>query len=157
MRQFFFSVFALAFGLVLGSTAHAGGKSTGSPSSSSRSHPSHSYSGYSYSSYGYSSYRSGSNYGGSHNHYPNYHIRFGTPFNYGYYYSGRDHYHWSKFYWNSKYGCYFYFCPYTSCYYYWYEPSGRYYPVRYIEYATPMVLPEPRANVGGGAAAGATP
>jgi hypothetical protein len=85
-----------------------------------------------------------------------YHVKYGTQFKFGHFYSGREHYHWSKWFWNYKYGCYFYWCPSTCCYYYWYQPSCCYYPVSYIPYATPTVFPTSTANAAAAAAANAT-
>ena len=67
----------------------------------------------------------------------NYHRTHGRSFQYGTYYQGRGHYHWSHYCWWSRFGCYAYWCPSTSCYYYWSEPAGCYYPVSYAETVVP--------------------
>ena len=69
--------------------------------------------------------------------YSNYHTRFGTKFSHGYYYSGRDHHHWTYRYFWSQYGCDCYWCPSTSCWYYWCEPRNAYLPVSVINEAPP--------------------
>jgi hypothetical protein len=46
-------------------------------------------------------------------------------------YKGKEHYHWSKKVWFEKYGCYCYWDPYVSCYYYYCVPDDCYYPVDY--------------------------
>jgi hypothetical protein len=86
----------------------------------------------------------------------NYHVKFGTSFKFGNFYRGREHFHWTKWYWNPTYRCYFYWCPSTCCYYYWSEPSCCYFPISYIPYAAPTVFPTPTANAAAAAAANAT-
>jgi hypothetical protein len=70
-------------------------------------------------------------------------FRFGTRFDYGYFYSGRDHRHWTySCYW-PDYGCDCYYCPYSVTWYYWYAPRACYYPVSYIRYASPVRVAGP--------------
>ncbi len=66
-----------------------------------------------------------------------YHTRFGTRFSHGYYYSGRDHNHWTYRYFWQQYNCDCYFCPSTSCWYYWCGTRGAYLPVSCINQAPP--------------------
>jgi hypothetical protein len=81
------------------------------------------------------SYRNGENLG---NKGPgDYHHTHGHRFGYGYFYEGRGHYHWSDYRWSSQYGCYTYFCPSTTCWYYWSEPTQCYYPMSYAGTAVP--------------------
>ena len=73
-----------------------------------------------------------------------YHLSHGTRLkDGGYSYKGKDHSHWTHRYWFGKYGCYTYFCPSTSCWYYWYERESCYYPVSYLPTYTPTPLPTP--------------
>ena len=67
----------------------------------------------------------------------NYHRTHGRSFSHGFYYQGRNHYHWSHYCWWGRYGCYAYWCPSTSCYYYWSETASCYYPVSYAEVVAP--------------------
>jgi hypothetical protein len=55
----------------------------------------------------------------------------GVAFGGGYYYPGRDHYHWDHRVWDSRRGRYHYYDPYYRCYYYWHPGHHRYYPVSY--------------------------
>ena len=77
----------------------------------------------------------------------NYHKTYGKSFSGGYCYEGKSHDHWSYSGYSSKYGCTCYWCPSTSAYYYWSQPSNCYYPVSYYESAPcpPVVVsyPEP--------------
>jgi hypothetical protein len=74
--------------------------------------------------------------------------RFGTRFDYGYFYSGREHRHWTySCYW-TDYGCDCHYCPYTACWYYWYASGSCYYPVSYSRYATPTKVVGPVGPVG---------
>jgi|SRR6516165_383210 hypothetical protein len=66
-----------------------------------------------------------------------YFSHYGTKFSHGYYYKGSHHRHWTSWYWNPSWGCWFYWCPSTCCYYYWYAPTGCFYPASYAEYAPP--------------------
>jgi hypothetical protein len=75
-----------------------------------------------------------------------YHRTYGRSFSHGYFYEGRNHYHWTDYRWSSRYGCYTYYCPSTYCYYYWSEPSQRYYPMSYAETVTPT-RSEQRLNI----------
>jgi hypothetical protein len=63
-----------------------------------------------------------------------YHYSLGYSFEHGYYYKGRDHSHWSHYYYSERYGTTIYFDPYHSVYYYWCQPDGCYYPVSYSPY-----------------------
>jgi hypothetical protein len=135
MNRMLLSAAAVAMGLILTGTALAGGKSgpsKGSPGSVSKS------------------------FGSKSNSFHNYHLKYGTSFKYGHFYSGRYHYHWTKYFWNPTYRCYFYWCPSTCCYYYWSEPSCCYFPASYAPYSTPTVFPTPTANAAAAAAANAT-
>jgi hypothetical protein len=58
-------------------------------------------------------------------------------FSHGFYYQGREHYHWSRYTWMPQYGCYGYYCPTTCCYYYWSEPTQCFYPVSYADTVVP--------------------
>ena len=108
MRRFILSVAAVVLGLALVATAEAGQKGGGREGRG-----------------GERSSRS-------------YHERFGTKFSHGYFYKGRDHHQWTHRYWFGRYGCYTYYCPSTSCWYYWYQQDNCYYPVSYINTATPV-------------------
>jgi hypothetical protein len=71
-----------------------------------------------------------------------YHKHYGKKASFGWYYAGKHHRHWSyQCYW-PRYGCRCYWCPSTCCWYYWCEPRGCYYPVSYVEYATPTAAPQ---------------
>jgi hypothetical protein len=72
----------------------------------------------------------------SHGRYANYHQNYGTRFAHGYFYSGRNHNHWSYTRFDSRYGCTCYYDPGCSCWYYWCEPVSCYYPVTYCPYQT---------------------
>jgi hypothetical protein len=78
-----------------------------------------------------------------HRDHRDYVLRFATRFDYGYFYSGREHRHWTYRYYWADYGCECYYCPYTYCWYYWYAPRSCYYPVNYIRYATPVRVAGP--------------
>jgi hypothetical protein len=58
-------------------------------------------------------------------------------FSRGHYFYGRNHSHWTYRYYLSQYGCDCYWCPDTSCWYYWCEPRFSYLPVNCIDYAAP--------------------
>ena len=66
----------------------------------------------------------------------NYHLTHGTRFDHGYFYRGRDHFQWSYRTWNSRYGCFTYWDPCTSCNYYWCQPYNCFYPVTYCPCGT---------------------
>jgi hypothetical protein len=68
------------------------------------------------------------------NKYANYHLTNGTKFAHGYFYRGREHSHWSSHRFDSRYGCECYFDPCCSCWYYWCQPDGCYYPVTHCPY-----------------------
>jgi hypothetical protein len=87
-------------------------------------------------------------------HHDNYFLKFAKKSNFGYFYTGRNHKHWSYCYWDYRYGCYLYWDPYVTCYYYYCVPAGCYYPASYCPYSTycwekPVggVLPAPVASV----------
>ena len=82
----------------------------------------------------------------------NYHLSSGKKFSGGYYYSGRNHSHWSYCYYDRRYSCYLYWDPCVSGYYYWCAPQTCYYPVSYCPsntycYDQPTVTPAPVASV----------
>ena len=116
MKKFLMGVALAMTALALAATAEAAG-----PRGNSRenSHDGH------VSSYRGSSFRS------------DYHTRYGTKFSHGYYYSGREHNHWTYRYFWSQYGCDCYWCPNTSCWYYWSEPRCCYLPVSCAPIAPP--------------------
>lgn len=68
----------------------------------------------------------------------NYHLDHGKKFSHGYYYSGKNHYHWSHCCYWPQYRCDCYYCPSACCWYYWCEPRCCYLPVSYIESAPPV-------------------
>jgi hypothetical protein len=80
---------------------------------------------------------------------PNYHLKHGHRFRFGVYYNGFRHFHWSRVYWDARYGTHLYFDPYTAQYYYWCAPHYRFYPVTYVPlgvYSFPVVPnPQPPA------------
>jgi hypothetical protein len=63
-----------------------------------------------------------------------YKTKYGTKFDHGYFYKGKDHFHWSYSCWNPSYGCYCYWCPSSCCYYYWCQPDSCFYPISYCPY-----------------------
>lgn len=69
---------------------------------------------------------------------PSYCSRYGTRFSHGYYF-GRNHFYWNRRYWSSRYGCYCYWNPYASGWYYWCAPGNCYYPISYIPSAPPPI------------------
>lgn len=84
------------------------------------------------SSYGGSSY-GGSSYGGTRTFEHN-----GRSYSSHYY---RSSYRgWSSYCWYPRYGCYGYYCPTQSCWYYWYPQSNCYLPVTYLPTFTPTPL-----------------
>jgi hypothetical protein len=68
---------------------------------------------------------------------------YGRKFKYGYYYQGKQHRHWSKWYYSSTYKCPIYWCGSTSAWYYWCAPKACYYPVSYVSYAAPTPCEAP--------------
>jgi hypothetical protein len=60
-----------------------------------------------------------------------YHEVHGRHFRGGWYYSGRDHHHWTRTVWDSHWHRYHYWDPGLNCWYYWYAPGNCYYPVGY--------------------------
>jgi hypothetical protein len=71
---------------------------------------------------------------------PNDHLKFGTKFEYGYFYTGYHHDHWSKIYVHPFWNVPVYFCPYTLVEYYWCAPDYCFYPLTYRPYGT-LVFP----------------
>lgn len=61
---------------------------------------------------------------------------YGRPFSHGYYYQGGNHYHWRYRQWDARYGCYCYYDPSCTTWYYWCQPDSCYYPVNYCPYRT---------------------
>ncbi len=72
-----------------------------------------------------------------------YHLTHGKEFSGGYFYSGRDHHHWTYWGYSQRYHCNCYWCPDTRCYYYWCPSASCYYPVSYYESAPPAPTPAP--------------
>src|SRR5262245_46965667 len=64
----------------------------------------------------------------------NYHLTHGVAFQYGYFYKGFDHNHWSNVFFHNGFGCKIYTCPFTHCDYYWCRPDNCFYPVHYRPY-----------------------
>ncbi len=163
MKTFLASGALMLAALVLPTPAEAAGQRGGSFQNSGGSHfnsnyktGSHNGSQYKSSSHYGSQYKSSSHYGsqfksGSHygsGRYSNYHSQYGTRFSKGYYYSGRNHSHWTyRCFW-SQYGCDCYWCPSTCCWYYFCEPRDCYLPVNCITAAPPAPV-----NVAAAAAA----
>ena len=142
------SLVAMGMGLALCGMAEAGhgsggrGSSGGSRGSSFSSRSFSSSRSMSSSSFRNSSFRSNSmrnssfrssKFSGKFN---NYHMKNGTKFSHGYYYKGQYHNHWSKYCWNSSYGCYLYYDPCCFSWYYWCPVAFCYYPVSYCPYGT---------------------
>jgi len=69
----------------------------------------------------------------------NYHLKHGTKFSNGYFYSGKKHFQWTHRCYYPKYRSYCYYCPSACSWYYWCEPKACFYPVSYIEKARPVV------------------
>jgi hypothetical protein len=87
----------------------------------------------------------------------NYLTTHGVKFNGGYFYKGINHRQWSRWYWNARYGTYFYFDPFAQSYYYWSATAGCYYPVSYIAVAPPTVIVTPPVVLSGSIDDGLTP
>ena len=67
----------------------------------------------------------------------NYLSSHGQKFSHGYFYKGKDHFHWSyQCFWD-RFGCYCYWCPYSDCWYYYCQPRECYLPVSCLEFAPP--------------------
>jgi hypothetical protein len=105
---------ALVAGLSVGGAVQAGGRGSSAASS-----------GHSMSHY------SNGNYSGNYG-------KGNKPYNSMKSYYGKNHNHWSHYCWNGKYGCNFYWCPWSLCYYYWYGPGNCYYPISYIDQYPPV-------------------
>jgi hypothetical protein len=97
-----------------GSRGHPTGRSSGPGRSGSMSRP--------------SDYRPHDTYRGD---FKDYHLKYGVSFKYGYYYKGKEHYHWSYSCYSERYGCTIYWCPCSCCWYYWCRPYDCYYPISY--------------------------
>jgi hypothetical protein len=72
--------------------------------------------------------------GGHHGHHGHGHAYFssyGHRYAGGYYYVGRDHYHWSQTIWYAPGNCYLYLDPGLNMYYSWDAAAQRYYPSPY--------------------------
>lgn len=80
---------------------------------------------------------------------------YGTRFSHGYY-LGRNNFYWNQRSWSSRYGCYCYWNPYASGWYYWYGAGSCYYPISYVTYAPPTVVVTPTVTVTPGVAVGTT-
>ena len=90
-------------------------------------------------------------------HSRNYLALHGVRFNGGYFYRGINHRQWTRWYWNPRYGTYFYFDPFAQGYYYWNATAGVYYPVSYITVAPPTVVVTPPVALSGSVDDGMTP
>jgi hypothetical protein len=65
-----------------------------------------------------------------------YHLTHGVKFAQGTHYKRKNHQHWTLVRWDLRYGCYCYWDPYVSVWYYWCEQDVCYYPVSYCPYRT---------------------
>jgi hypothetical protein len=65
---------------------------------------------------------------------PQYNLKFGTKFDKGFYYKGKNHNHWSYRCWYPEFGCYCYWDPCVCTYYYFCEPDCCFYPIAYCPY-----------------------
>lgn len=128
MQRFFSSALVAMLGLALVGSAQARGPHNGSNGSSNGTRPGSNHP---------QSLRVGSS---PINHSPvtfkNYHLSNGTKANFGFFYKGQNHNHWSYRCWYDRCGCYCYYCPCTCCYYYWCGPDSCYYPISYCPYGT---------------------
>ena len=70
-----------------------------------------------------------------------YHLQFGTKFQGGYFYKGKNHDHWGQIRFDRRYGCDCYWDPCVLAWYYWCERDICYYPVSYCPYRC-YVCPE---------------
>jgi hypothetical protein len=52
------------------------------------------------------------------------------------FFRGRHHNHWTRTYFDARYGCSLYYDTDDGCYYYWCQPDDCYYPVDYCPYNT---------------------
>jgi hypothetical protein len=75
--------------------------------------------------------------------YRNYARDYGRTFRYGTYYSGRNHYQWSKYYYSSSWRCTFYYDPCTCGWFYFYPRTECYYPISYLSVASPLPIGQP--------------
>jgi hypothetical protein len=94
---------------------------------------------------------------GSHLHNYNYLTTHGVKFNGGYFYKGMNHRQWTRWYWNARYGTYFYFDPFARSFYYWCATASCYYPASYINVAPPTVIVTPPLVLSGSIDDGMTP
>ena len=69
-----------------------------------------------------------------------YSTQFGKKFSQGFFYSGKDHCHWSYCCYWPQYRCDCYYCPDACVWYYYCEPRQCYLPVSCIEHAPPVAL-----------------
>ena len=63
-----------------------------------------------------------------------YYLTKGQKFEFGYYYKGPDHHHWSAEFFSEEYGCTLYHDAGLDCDYYWCSPDQCFYPVSYCPY-----------------------
>src|SRR5690348_8198073 len=100
MKRLFMSITAVAVGLAAAGGLRADGKGSGHGSGGKGSGPS-------YSPGSSGSFRNQGSYNSStwyRSHVSNYHLTAGKKFQYGYYYAGRSHNHWSYSCWDKRYG-----------------------------------------------------
>jgi hypothetical protein len=128
MRKFILAIAVVALTLTIASTTEAGPKSGGSKSSPSKSSPSKS---------GSIKIGSGSQQKFKQGNSPkinDYHLKFGTKFDHGYFYKGKNHHHWGLIRFDVRYGCNCYWDPCLLIWFYWCERDVCYYPVSYCPY-----------------------
>jgi hypothetical protein len=136
MKATFSFTLALVVGVTATSLALAGGE--GGPSSGS--HSSHGSSSHYQASKNHLTNNvsiHNSNYGSFNKtkNIQNYHLTYGKKLSNGkFYYPGKYQSHWSYCCFNSKFGCYLYWCPCTCGWYYYCTPDCCYYPVCYVPY-----------------------
>jgi hypothetical protein len=63
-----------------------------------------------------------------------YHLQFGTKFQQGYFYKGKNHQHWGLIRFDPRYGCDCYWDPCLLVWYYWCDRDDCFYPVSYCPY-----------------------
>jgi hypothetical protein len=144
MSRFLLSAVAGALTLALSGTAQAGHGHSSSHSYSGGSSYSK-YNGGTFHTSNYSKFNAGTTRSFSTTN--SYHLKYGTKFSYGYYFSGRNNHFWSSYSFSRRYGCYCYWYPALSCWYYWYAPGNCYYPISYITVAPPVAVAGPVASV----------
>ncbi|MFO0929011.1 MAG: hypothetical protein U0736_18650 [Gemmataceae bacterium] len=64
---------------------------------------------------------------------------YGVKFRHGFYYRGLNHQHWTRRCFCTSHGCWCWFDPCTSAWYYWCAPRGCYLPVTCLTIAPPVV------------------